>query len=261
MAHCEWHGNITNHVNTRRLMAALNVKRREAVGIIGCLRAYVIENHPGGVISEDDIPLACEADDINKTQLLDTLANCGWIENYSEREWRLVGWERITKGYRKGKKDAAEARKRRRVTTKKRDECHTDALSTRYEVGTNAQRGEERKGKEEKREEQELPPNPPLGDRRGVGQYGSDVNMAVMALGKFLTPKPETKAKELAELKRLKVPLSDALAFFKAHEDWDFYACVNALRPNRSPPKAAVDIRVGVAPPSPHATETKEIPL
>ena len=120
MAYVEWHGQIRNHYKTDALMLALGVKRREAVGIIGCLSAWAIEYRPGGIIERNLIRVAVEWEGDEKP-LIEALLKSGWVDPSGASKVAIHDWAEITRGYRKARADAAR---------RKRDKRATDTLET-----------------------------------------------------------------------------------------------------------------------------------
>lgn len=123
MPYVEWHDTIRNHYKTDALMLALKVKRREAVGIVGCLSSWAIQYRPGGLIERHLIKVAVEWDGDEK-ELIEALLKAGWVDKKDGERVAIHDWKDITRGYRKARADAAR---------RKRDSSATDALAERGE--------------------------------------------------------------------------------------------------------------------------------
>ena len=105
MAYVEWHSGIQHHHKTERLAKLLGVNIREAVGIRGCLYAWIIENRPSGIIEIDLVPFACKWDGDDKA-LIHALETCGLLDKSDiAKSLQIHDWQDYTKGYRKVQAD------------------------------------------------------------------------------------------------------------------------------------------------------------
>lgn len=115
MAYVEWHDTMRNHPKTDALMLFLGIRRREAVGIIGCLSSWAIQYRPGGVIERDYIAVAIEWEG-DSEKLVRELLHAHWLDEIDSEMVAIHDWKDITRGYRKARADATRKRRKRRET-------------------------------------------------------------------------------------------------------------------------------------------------
>jgi hypothetical protein len=130
-------------------MLSLGIKRREAVGIIGCLSSWAIQYRPGGTIERHLIHVAVEWDG-DREVLVQALLKAAWIDEVDPETVRIHDWKDITKGYRKAREDAARRKRGRRATVAlqsrgKRDVGHV-LQAAAAPSGTNGTSGAETGG-------------------------------------------------------------------------------------------------------------------
>lgn len=117
MAYVEWHGTIPNHYKTKRLMKILECDKHKAVGILGCLVAWAIENRPGGRFKRDLVAIGAEWEG-DPEQLVKAMVKAGWLDEVDRDEIEMHDWEDVTRGYRKARADAARKRYDRSATVR-----------------------------------------------------------------------------------------------------------------------------------------------
>lgn len=160
MAYVEWHDTVRNHFKTDALMLALDVKRREAVGIIGCLSSWAIQYRPGGIIERGLVKVAVEWEGDGE-KLVKALIESGWLDiSEDPKKVAVHDWKDITSGYRKARADAARKRREYRESlhgdsTEGSESLHGDSTESRARRaprgtnGTNGTERAERSGEEE----------------------------------------------------------------------------------------------------------------
>src|SRR5688572_12461188 len=140
-------------------MLALKIKRREAVGIVGCLSSWTIQYRPGGQIETRLVSVAVEWDGLN-TDLVAALVEVGWLDRIDDKWVRIHDWKDITSGYRKAKKDA-----KRKAAQRAKEEAERDQKGSN--LSADSPRTQARPGADIQR-------SPPRADRNEL--IGSDLN-------------------------------------------------------------------------------------
>jgi hypothetical protein len=115
MAYVEWHDTVRNHPKMDALMLALKIRRREAVGIIGCLASWAIQFRPGGRLEAKHVGVAVEWEGLN-SELVATLVDIGWLDPIDDDWVAIHDWKDVTRGYIKARKDAARKKREYRKT-------------------------------------------------------------------------------------------------------------------------------------------------
>jgi hypothetical protein len=117
-------------------MLALKIKRREAVGIVGCLSSWAIQYRPGGRIEAKHIAVAVEWEGSN-IDLVAALVEVGWLDQI-DKEWvQIHDWKDITRGYKKARTDATRKAKER---DQNRKNLSTDSPRTEARSSVDIQR-------------------------------------------------------------------------------------------------------------------------
>lgn len=100
MAWIELHDTIATHPKTYALMDELNIKRREAVGLLVLTWTWAIRNAQDGNITAFPPRAIADAADWHKNpkMLIDALVKCGWVDN-SENCLILHDWDDFTWRY------------------------------------------------------------------------------------------------------------------------------------------------------------------
>lgn len=169
MAYVEWHDTVRNHPKTDALMLALKIRRREAVGIVGCISSWAIQYRPGGRIEARHVGVAVEWEGAN-VDLVAALVEVGWLDRIDDDWVQIHDWKDITRGYKKAKNDATrKKREYRRIlrgdsAEKKRGSVEISRAAPRSDLNRSDLKGAERNREKSVRTMEPFTADPDLAD-------------------------------------------------------------------------------------------------
>jgi hypothetical protein len=120
VSYLQWEASMPRHHKTLRLARELRCSRREAIGTVSDLWAWVLQTRPSGMLdgisdAELEAVLEWQGED---GALVDALITARWLDRTTDGSLELHGWEERAKAYKKAvaererraaAKDAAEA--------------------------------------------------------------------------------------------------------------------------------------------------------